>query len=379
MFRRFAGAVPNGAEELFKCHPAVLMTLLEVAWEYREKDDLTKTPVLPLGHPGRRSAIGELPDYWLVPLREAASIFAPTRPVGIGEEPTDGDKQTVLWDHLIYAYMIENTRIYEIFRRVLYEFLHGEKLGPPTEEAQFWLRNTEELFFRDPPSFSITNITSHIRSDMRASRRNAYHRMFGMDLNHGTDDSRPYPYVKAEAYNNEFVTIFEEFLRESWIAISNFSNTSGANPTDQGKMNNLAANLQNMLMSRRTNGNLSREEFVFVSMMSWFHLTVEFNSSIVQSLRAEAGGAEQRLFKIAQRVGLPAHGLSKSYFDIADPISRVLIQIEASGTGIVPALVATKGPANPTPNEIQRTVNDIITHWSLITGRDMKAGKVAVR
>ena len=152
--------------------------------------------------------------------------------------------QSVLWDHLIYAYMIENTRIYEIFRRVLYEFLHGEKLGVPTPDAQHWLRNTEELFYRDPPPFSMTTITSHIRSDMRGPRRNAYQRMFGMDLNHGTDDGQPYPYVKAEAYNNDFVTIFEELLREVWVAITNFGNSSGPNPTDQGKIGNLVTTLQ---------------------------------------------------------------------------------------------------------------------------------------
>ena len=285
---------------------------------------------------------------------------------------------TVLWDHLIYAYMIESTRIYEIFRRVLHEFLHGEKLGVPTDAAQHWLRNTEELFYRDPPPFSITTITSHIRSDLRSTRRNAYWRMFGMDLNHGTDEGQPYPYIKADAANNEFVTTFEELLREVWIAIANFGNSSGANPTDQGKIENLVANLQNMLMSRRANGNLSREEFVFVAMMSWFHLTVQFDSPIIQALRAEVTGPEQRLFKVAQRVGLPAHGLSKSYFDIADPISGVLIDIEVSGTGIVPALVA-RVPAFPTLTPLQNAMNTIITHWSIITGRDVKAGKVAVR
>jgi hypothetical protein len=286
---------------------------------------------------------------------------------------------TVLWDHLIYAYMIENTRIFEIFRRVLHEFLHGEKLGVPTAGAQHWLRNTEELFYRDAPPFSITTINSHIRADLRSSRRNAYWRMFGMDLNHGADEGQPYPYIKADAYNNEFVTIFEELLREVWVAISNFGNASGPNPTDQGKIGNLVATLQNMLMSRRANGNLSREEFVFVSMMSWFHLTVSFDSPIIQSLRAEATGPEQRLFKLAQRVSLPAHGLSKSYFDIADPISRVLIHIEASGTGIVPALVAIKTAVVTSLNSLQTDMNTIITHWSLITGRDIKAGKVAVR
>jgi hypothetical protein len=106
-----------------------------------------------------------------------------------------------------------------------------------------------------------------------------------------------------------------------------------------------------------------------------FTLTVAFDSPIIQALRAEATGTEQRLFKVAQRVGLPAHGLSKSYFDIADPISYILIQIEASGSGIVPVIVATGAPLNP----IQVALNTIITHWSIITGRDMKAGKVAVR
>ena len=33
-----------------------------------------------------------------------------------------------LWHHLIYAYIIEQTRAYEIFERVLFEFLHGEVL-----------------------------------------------------------------------------------------------------------------------------------------------------------------------------------------------------------------------------------------------------------
>lgn len=366
MFRRFAGIIPEGANGLFLQHPAALSALLEVAWRVRVHDTNQK-----LGDPLHRSNIPPLPDYWLEPLRQASGMVVPSGGFG------GGRGQQVAWDHLIYAYMIENTRIYEIFRRVLYELLHGEKLGAPTAAAQHWLRNTEELFYRDPPPFSISTVSSHIRSDLRASRRNAYHRMFGMDLNHGTDENQPYPYVKADAYNNEFVTIFEEFLRESWIAISNLNNTSGANPKDEGKMKNLAANLQNMLMSRRTNGNLSREEFTFVSMMSWFHLTVEFDSPIVQTLRAEGNGAEQRLFKIAQRVGLPAHGLSKSYFDIADPISRILIQIEASGADIVQDIAAT-GPVG-SPNATQSTMNDIITHWSLITGRDMKAGKVAVR
>jgi hypothetical protein len=365
MFRRFANSIPGGANTLFLQHPSVLATLLEVAWQSRAHDP-TQPPNLPLGHPGHRSNIPQLPDFWLSKLADNA--VPPIRP------PARTAAVAVQWDHLIYAYMIENTRIYEIFRRVLHEFLHGEKLGVPTAAAQHWLRNTEELFYRDPAPFSITAVTSRIREDLRASRRNAYWRMFSMDLNHGTDDGKPYPYIKADAYNSEFVAVLEEFLREAWVAVSNIGNTSGPNPTDRSKLENLAQNLQNMLMSRRLNGNLSREEFAFVSMMSWFHLTVEDNFPIIESLRAEAASSEQRLFKIAQRVGLPAHGLSKSYFDIADPISRILILVETGALNTLPT-----APTPPFPANVQAALNTIITHWSIITGHDVKAGKVAVR
>lgn len=382
MFRLFAGKIPEGAKALFKCHPSVLTTLLELAWRNKADDDTQE-----LGRPSHRSDISPIPDHWLKPLREVSGIESP---LGKPEAPDKAgttlenalnpskdpeQRRTVLWNHLIYAYMIENTRIYEIFRRVVYEFLHGEKFGVPLPDAQHWLRNTEELFYRDPPPFSITTLTSHIRPDLRASRRNAYYRMFGMDLNHGTDDNQPYPYFKAEAANKEFVSTFEEFLREVWVGIENQRNESGPNPTDDSKIADLAEKLHDMLISRRTSGNLSREEFVFVSMMSWFHLTVDFNESpIVQSLRAEAASPEQRLFKIAQRVGLPAHGLSKSYFDIADPISRVLILIETGNyntTGAAPAFYK--------PGPLQDHMKTIINHWSIITGRDVKAGKLAVR
>lgn len=283
----------------------------------------------------------------------------------------------VLWDHLIYAYMIENTRVYEIFRRVLHEYRHGEKLGAPLDvPTQNWLRNTEELFFSDPAPFSIANVSSHIRSDLRASRRNAYQRMFGMDLNHGADDGKPYPYIKAEAANSEFVTTFEELLREVWVGITYVTATSSSNPTDDSKIAELAEKLYNMLQSRRLSGNLSREEFAFVSMMSWFHLTLEvFGSPIVNSLRANAVGAENILFKIAGFAGLPAHGLSKSFFDIADPISRLLIQIEQgdyNDASAVRALYDTSVPDSAEPD-----LRTIITHWTAITGRDVKARKVA--
>lgn len=384
MFRTFARFLPNGARDLVQFHPSDLTAVLELAWDKR-----SNRQNLELGHPFRRSDFLSFGTTWF-----GSKLLTGSAPTINGQPDLNpvinaiigaGAGCGVLWDHLIYAYMIENTRIYEIFRRVIHEFLHGEKLGVPgtvpgtagvleTAESQRWLRTTEELFYRDPPPFFITTVTSHVRRDINATGRNAYQRMFGMDLNHGMDDNKPYPYVKAEAANKEFVSTFEEFLREVWIGIENVNNTSGAKPTDDAKIANLAERLHDMLRTRREAGNLSREEFVFVSWMSWFHLTVDSDLPIIQDLRAQAASPEERLFKIAQRVGLPAHGLSKSYFDIADSISRILIEIE---TGIfntraaVPALYTSTGGGDP--EEAMRT---IIEYWSRITGREMKARRV---
>ncbi|MDH5667660.1 MAG: hypothetical protein OEY86_06605 [Nitrospira sp.] len=280
---------------------------------------------------------------------------------------------TVLtYDHLIYAYMIENTRVFEVFRRVVHELVHGEKLGVLRQDAQHWVRATEALFFRDPPPYSILSISSQVRPDGGASRRNAYQRMFGMNLNHGTDDGKPYPFVTADASNREFVPTFEEFLREIWVGIVNVGNTSGAKPTDSSKIFELAKKLHDMLLARRKGGSLSQEEFVFVSMMSWFDLALATDSPIVKSLSADASSAEQRLFKIAQRVGLPAHGLAASYFDIAEPISQLLIDIEKN-------LYDNEERAESLYKEgtTRARVQKIITHWSMITGREVKAKKVA--
>ncbi|ABA58650.1 hypothetical protein Noc_2190 [Nitrosococcus oceani ATCC 19707] len=385
MFRQFAGSFPGsmdeGARKLFRLHPVELAALLEQAWELRRHDD-TPPNDKPQGHPFRRSNLPGLPHYLLKlfactednikdicdsdPQVEAVNL-PPNNPC---LEPRDLPR-CVMWDHLIYAYMIENTRVYEIFRKVLHEFRHGEQLGVPIEGAEHWLRNTEELFYKEPASFFIYSLGSFIRPNLCSSRRNAYYRMFGMELNHQGEDK--IPYEKAQAANSEFVYIFEEFLREVWLGVINVNNTSGSNPTDDAEIANLAEKLHDMLVTRRLGSNLAREEFFFVSMMAWFQLTLEFDSPIVLSLRAEGTSPEQRLHKIAQRVGLPAHALSKNFFDMADAISRVLIQIETgiyNDPGAVPALY-TRVSGGP-----EADIRTIITHWSITTGHDLKARKV---
>ncbi len=379
MFRQFTGSIPTvnkeKAKKLFRLHPIELASLLDQAWEIRVHDRGEDQ-----GHPDRRSNLPGLPSYLLelfacaeknftnICVKKEATSTAPAR-----LDPCTESRELpscARWNHLIYAYMIENTGIYEVFRTVLHEFSNGEELGVPIDGADHWLRNTEELFYKAPASFSIMSLNSDIRPSLCSTRRNAYYRMFGMELNHQQVDQKPY--IKAKAANNEFVHTLEEFLREIWVGIINVGNTSGENRVDDSEIANLAEKLFDMLGTRRLGGNLAREEFFFVSMMSWMQLTLEFNSPIVQSLRAEGTSPEQRLHKMAQRVGKPAHALSKNFFDMADAISRILILIETgrynTENNVAELYTDGVGPKDD--------VQKIITHWSITTGHELKAKKV---
>lgn len=314
---------------------------------------------------------GNLESYWAQIARPPGQVVP-----GLPNQPLHPDfgEGPFVQHHLIYAYMIERTRILQIFRRVLQKFFEGEELNIPSAGGQQWLRTTEALFFKDAIPSQIYALTSYIRPDLEASRRNAYYRMFGMEI-HGTEDNKAYPYPKPEAVNKDFVPIFEKFLVEVWRGISNFTNTSGPNTTDDAAIANLVTQLHNMLTMRRRNGNLAREEFFFVAMMSWFHLTVLFDSPIIVDLNAEAASPEDRLKKAGERVGLPAHEHSRHFFVLAEQMSILLTQIELqmyNDTSLVPLLYQT-GAANSPRDMMMR----IVMHWSMATGHDIKAGKTS--
>lgn len=376
MFRFFVDQGATAMVDLSDLHPVVLESLLERSWNLQ-----IARPGVPLGHPDRRSDIPGRPNELLDPILRLSPVRTLAAPAAGAARPTinvpalDGRIKELgtRWHHLIYAYMIENTRVADVFRRVIDSFLHGEKLSALSAQSQRWLWTTEELFFRDPPPFSIATQTSMIRPLLAATRANAYQRFFGMTLN-VADANKP-AFTVAEHANADFVAVFDEFLHEVWQGRSNFANAVGARPTDDQKIAELATRLCDMLRARRTNGTLAREEFLAVSLMAWFHATLEAATHpLITDLRAEAPSAEERLFKIAQRVGYPAHGLSKSYFEIAEPISRLLISIEQEIYNDAAAVPALYTPT--TPQGQSADLDIIITHWSIIRGRDVKARKV---
>lgn len=339
------------AEQVLTQDPAVISYVMEATWS-RGGPGLLKGPPA------------------------AAFSSAPRTHVGLSLASTAPSFWSSIWQHLIYAYMVENTRAYEILGRVIAEYTQGERLGILQEDAAYqWLRTTEELFYKDASPLQSYNLVSRIRPDIAATRRNAYYRMFGMDLNHGRDGSPTYPYLKPPVANREFVATFEEFLREVWRAIENARNFLANNPTDFPAIQDLADRLQNMLTARRGGAfdrpNLSREEFLAVSLTGWLHLTLLFDTPIVRALAAAGPSPEERLRQIGDRVGLPAHGRSHSYFLLAPRVSQLLIAIERgdfNNRAGAESLAA--------PGLIRDLVSDVIHHWSLVSGRDMKSSPV---
>jgi hypothetical protein len=355
-----AAMTQQSAEAVFGFHPIQLSRYLEEAWIARNPNLRALTPT--------QLEIPNIPPLALE-VQSGLGDAANAKGNGAGYPPP-------VWDHLIYAYMIENTRVYEIFRRVLEEYAYGERLGVPSDAGQRWLRTTEALFYRDNPPFQIYALASWIRPDIRAVRRNAYQRMFGLDLNHGTDENRPYPYPRAAAANTEFAGVWAELLRQVWRAVVNIQNQVGPNETDITTIANLSRALFDMLRVRRQDnvGNLGRDELFHVATMSWFHLTLSYNTPIVHDLQADATSPAERLLKIGERVGLPAHSRADSYFHLATSMSLVLREMEIgtfNNTAGAPALFQA-GSA------FQQAMQEATTHWSIATGRDVKAATVTV-
>jgi hypothetical protein len=333
-----------GIEALFRLHPGTLLRALEHFYS-------TRTPIPDT--PNFTFPVAVTP-YGAKNLEDGITACLPNQ----------------RWHHLAYAYMVENTRAFEIFDRVVREYEGGERFETPDPDTALWLRTTQALFFKDLGSDYIGSLTNVIRPDGRAIRRNAYYRLLGLDLNHGLDGNRPYPFDKPSAANRDFVPMFESFQREVWRGSVNAANTSGPNDTDNAIISDTVRLLRDMLLVRRINGNLLREEFWAVVTLSWFHLSLMEDTPIVRALKAEAESPAERLRKIGERVSVPMHARSDDYFSMAVPLATVLSFIEAD--------TAQNGPAYFTPptDQLPTDVRTVSTHWSRATGHDIKANRV---
>ena len=146
----------------------------------------------------------------------------------------------------------------------------------------------------------------------------------------------------------------------------------------------LCRSLRDMMTMRRRGGQLAREEFVHVTTMSWFHLTLETTSTqqdmpIVRDLKAEATNPADRLAKIAERVGMTIAPRARELFELADLMSALLRAIEVGLFDTGPDAETLYLPI--IGNEaLVRDMNRIIDLWQSATGervKDRPAGQPA--
>jgi len=318
-------------------------------------------------------------------------VWAAAQPWGPGNLPVAGPARAALalnnafngvvpqnnpaWDHLGYSYVLENTRAVQIFRRVVRAYRSGESLGIPSVATQRWLDVTEALMFGAANPLAAWLATSAVRQDPEAVRRNAYWRLFGLDLAFGADDNRPPVYDKPDAANTSFIRLFEELLNELWRAMSNVRNIAGENQADDDRIFRLTEELAEVLRSRRQRALLAREELAAATVLGWLELTLSLDTPVVQDLRAHATSAADRLQLIGQKVGMSAHSKSASFFSMSQELSAFLRYIESgvvSGPQLSWLLYLQQPPQNVQGTPIGNDTRRVITEWAAATGKDLK-------
>jgi hypothetical protein len=385
-------AVPDAAT-VFAVHPLQLSRWLEQVWGRRgiAAWPTTKAPDVPLGAPDvadRLRLPATLRDNRLQSgIRPVVPPTAP--PPAFDEDPPPAlgmDLVALPWEHMIYAYLVECTGVVEILGEIVRRFAMGETLDPPTVQTLAWARATEDLFFRDPPAFHISGAVSSLRPDSRVNRRNAYWRMFGMDLPHpvaGQSDAQAWKRdAGAGGANTRFLETWHELLRQVWLGIEHDRNAVGANPTDPNYVGYLCQTLAEMLRQRRRGGMLARDEFAYVCMLSWFHLTVEYDTPVVVDLKATAGAAgnpADRLAALGARVGITPPRGTRELFELAEILSVVLWCIERdefTNSKDAPLLYSS---FNGTNTVIPAVMMRIVDLWQSATGVRVKDLAVTVR
>jgi hypothetical protein len=370
MFLQFADQFSGGPAQLFSVSGTQLSRWLDEAWAKAGFIPPILTELQTAPFLGDHDIVEDekLPDDLRASLPSGINVADPnafgTNVYGAGP---------LIWDHLVYAYLIESTGVFEIFAEVVRRLLVGETLVTLSRESTQWLRATEELFFKDPPLFAINGVVSEVRPRARVNRRNAYWRMFGMDLPHpipgrwGSSSDTAWKLDVGPGVNADFRPKWTELLRQIWLGIEQKSNTSGANPADPTFIVLLCEALRDMMNNRRRGGQLAREEFSYVAALSWFHLTVNTDTPIIRDLQAIASSPADRLAAVGNRVGMSPAARSRELFDLAQPMSRILRAIELRL--FKTPIDASQFYVDPT---LSRDVTSVIDNWQSATGERVK-------
>lgn len=267
---------------------------------------------------------------------------------------------TPAWEHLGYSYALENSRVAQIFRRVVQEYRSGERLGIPSALTQRWADTTEALL--DPIPSGLWASPGLARPAPESVRRNAYWRMFGMELAFGTDRNEPAAFDKAEASNTAFVSVFEALLRAVRRATARTGRAWLPSQRNHAVIQARVEDLRTLLLARRPFNLLAREELAAATVMGWLELSLRADSPVVKDLQVQADTAAARLKLIGERVGLAAHQKVEALFSLAPDLSFLLREIESiSATEAASRLLLPDAP-------LAQAALSVSVHWREATG-----------
>ena len=228
--------------------------------------------------------------------------------------------------------------IVEILGEVVRRYKVGGRLSRPQPSHVAVGEAHRGTLLPESPAFHILGVSSQLRPDARVNRRNAYWRMFGRDLSHPPlgaplEGQGRGSAMSVPALNTRFFDLWEELLRQVWQGILNDRNQGGPNATDRSFIAYLCQSIAEMLTMRRRGGMLAQEEFAYVTMLSWFHLTVEYDTSVVEGRVSQGGSRRQRqpadrLAAIGARVGITPPRETRELFELAGLLSPLMWFIE---------------------------------------------------
>jgi hypothetical protein len=370
-------ALPVGANpgNVFRMDAAQLHRLFEETWNYSDHARLPNGGT-------NAGAVTQLASP--IALYPSGVDFANPLPPGFANgnslpiQPPGIAEPRPVWRNLIYAFLIESTGAYEIMAEVVRRLKVGETLSTLTPASTQWLRATDTLFYSENSALAIRRGYSNLTP--REASRNAYWRLFGLDLPHviplrwSKSVGSPWKDDVGPSANVSFREKWSELLRQLWLGIENSNNFVGANATDGSYVALLCQTISDMLLMRRQGGQLLREEYEHVSAMDWFDLTLSQNYPIVVDLGCDATNAADRLAKLGQLVGMTPAPRAREMFELARFLPTLLRQIELRNFN-------TRAQAETLyrfPSLLRDDVNQTIDLWQSATGDRVKDRAVAV-
>jgi hypothetical protein len=238
-------------------------------------------------------------------------------------------KQAELWPHLIYAYLIENTGIFEIFQKLSELYRLDSRLPPlKNDSRRFWFM-VDSLIFSAPPPMTVLSAGALRGSDEQLERQALYRKVLNLELSNSKENAQHYQSRTPGTPTGDLISNIGAFLHETWRGIVQARPGSiGSKDVNYQKIVSSANAIRNQLSTQRERSDLSLAEFRAAGIMSLLEVAVSDNTAVVEDLNAMSSSAAERLRLIGKQCGIAPNPRAAALFEIAPHFSVLLRFIE---------------------------------------------------